>query len=90
MQNSPDLNKKLSKLDRDFIEDYIVVNFLDVDRYLRRLEELTPLTEIQARDIIHKLRGLFNKQADLWLRGFDSEYLQPPNLGPKTEKEDAA
>ena len=73
MKNSPDLDKKLSK-NRDDLKDKIALSFVDIDGYLKDLEQQIPPEKEKGRTILNKVRELFNKQQHWWLYGCDIEY----------------
>ncbi len=90
MENCDAYYKKLPKIEREVIEDYLAANFLDVQRYLKQLEGLIPLTETKALYIIERVRDLLSKQEDLWLCRFDSTHLFPSKEPPQPAEEVAA
>jgi hypothetical protein len=60
-----------SKFDREFYEGFVVSIFISIDNRLKKLEEITPLTELKSRQLIHEVKGLFLQQCNVWIYGDD-------------------
>jgi hypothetical protein len=71
MKNCDGLDIKSSKFDREFYEGFVGYTFIGIDNPLKKLEEITPLTELKSRQLIHELKGLFIQQFNIWIYGDD-------------------
>jgi hypothetical protein len=82
-------NKGLAKnnsieTEQDFRKDYINLTIIEIDNYLKELENSTPLSELPKRNTLHKVRDHFFKLCNLWVYGCDIEKFVSHESGDKT------